>query len=304
MRWGIALGLLLVCLAGRVAWAEDAATTAAREHSQKGITYYKLTKYDDAIREFEAAYEAKADAALLYNLAQCHRLAGHDNDALRLYRSYLHDAPRGPYHADAEDKIKALEKSLADKAAAAPPVTPTPVPEAPPPTVEPAPPPVVVTPPQAGPGPAVTQPLMPAQPMPPGPGELPPSVAPGPPPAPAQPPPAAHSGRRTAGVVLAAVGGAFLIGGAVCGLAAKADAKKVEDAASNHEQFDPSVEKAGRAAELLQWIGYGVGAASAAVGLILYSTAHASSEAPQPGRVALAPLAGPGLGGASMRVAF
>src|SRR3569623_375482 len=157
MRWAaIAVGVLLVCTGGQ-AWADDAAT--AHEHAQKATTFYKLAKYDDAIREFEAAYEAKSDPALLYNIAQCHRLAGHDGEALRLYRNYLRDAPRGPYHAQAEQWIATLEKAAAER--------PAPPPAVAPPETPPTPPPV-----ETGPvnGPAQPPVMNPAPPVESGPG--------------------------------------------------------------------------------------------------------------------------------------
>lgn len=302
----IALGALLVCTGSR-AWADDA--VAAREHAQKATTFYKLAKYDDAIREFEAAYEAKADPALLYNIAQCHRLAGHDSEALRLYRNYLRDAPRGPYRAQADQWIATLTQSAADHPAP-PPVTPAP------PETTPAPPPVEATPMNGPAEPPVTNsaPPPPAPGVPPAPGQypamqsppadspaaqqLPPNTTPGP------MPPAASTGHRTVGVVVASIGGAFVIGGAICGLVAKSEAKKVEDAATAHDAFDPSVEKTGRNAQTAQWIGYGIGVAGLAVGVILIATSPSSTEAAPQNRVALAPLAGPGLGGALMRVTF
>jgi len=295
----VVLGALLICTGSR-AWADDAA--AAREHAQKATTFYKLAKYDDAIREFEAAYEAKTDPALLYNIAQCHRLAGRESEALRLYRNYLKDAPRGPYRAQAEQWIATLDKAVADHA---PPVTP-------PETTNPAPPPVDTTP--------ATVPVEPppgsaAGGTPPGPGPYPPAQNPTdvpamqPPPvntlpAPAAPQPAASTGHRTAGVVVASIGGAFVVGGFICGLIARAESKKVEDAATAHDAFDPAVEKAGRNAQTAQWIGYGIGAAGLAVGVILIATSHPATETAPQSRVALAPLAGPGLGGALMRVKF
>lgn len=295
----IALGALLVCMGGR-AWADDAA--AAREHAQKATTFYKLAKYDDAIREFEAAYEAKEDPALLYNIAQCHRLAGHEGEALRLYRNYLRDAPRGPYRAQADQWIAALEKSAAERPASLP-VTPA-SPETPPPNAPPAP--IATTPGPPGPGPAETSPpgSYPATQPPPGEAPVAQPLPPAPLPQPEPVAPATSSGRRTAGVVVASIGGAFVVGGAICGLVARAQSKKVEDAASAHQAFDPAVEKTGQHAETAQWIGYGVGAAALAVGVILIATSPSSTEAAPQGRVALAPLAGPGLGGALMQVAF
>ena len=285
---------MLVCVAGRPAWADDA--TAAREHAQKATTFFKLAKYDDAIREFEAAYEAKEDPALLYNIAQCHRLAGRDGEALRLYRNYLRDAPRGPYRAQAEQWIATLEKSASEHPAP-PPVTP-PSPE-PPATNGPAPP-GPPNPPAAETAPPPSYP--PTQLAPADTAVSPP--APAPQPAPASPPPAPSAGHRTAGVVVAAVGGTFIVGGLICGLIARAESKKVEDAAAAHGVFDPAIEKTGQHAETAQWIGYGVGAAALAVGVILIATSPSSSEAAPQNRVALTPLAGPGLGGALMRVTF
>lgn len=104
--------------------------------------------------------------------------------------------------------------------------------------------------------------------------------------------------------MVASIGGAFVVGGAICGLVARSESKKVEDAAAAHQAFDPSVEKAGHHAETAQWIGYGIGAAGLAVGVILIATSPSSSETASQNRVALAPLAGPGLGGALMRVTF
>lgn len=285
-----------------MAWADDAA--AAREHAQKATTFYKLAKYDDAIREFEAAYEAKADPALLYNIAQCHRLAGHDSEALRLYQNYLRDAPRGPYRSQAEQWIESLQKSAADHPAAPPAV----VPVAPPVVPETPPAPLDITPVTGAP---------PTNPVPPGPA-APPVTGPYPPAqgapeapvgqvaAPYAPPqqPAVSGGHRTAGIVVASIGGAFVVGGAICGLIARAQAKKVEDAAANHAAFDPSVEKTGHNAQTAQWFGYGIGAAGLAVGVILIATSHPAAETTPANRVAVAPLAGPGLGGALLRVAF
>src|ERR1700747_3723892 len=108
--------LLVLCLlpAG-AARAED--TTAAREHYQKGTAFFDLGKYADAIKEFEAAYEAKNDPAFLYNLAQAHRLAGNPEQALRFYRTYLRKNPKPPNRADIEDKISQLEKLVDQKTA-------------------------------------------------------------------------------------------------------------------------------------------------------------------------------------------
>src|SRR3954470_7567082 len=104
----------LVVAAAPAARADDPAA-AAREHYQRGTTYYDLGKYGDAIREFEAAYEIKNDPALLYNLAQSHRLAGNSEQALHFYRTYLRRVPRPANRAEIEGRITALEQLVAQK---------------------------------------------------------------------------------------------------------------------------------------------------------------------------------------------
>ena len=93
-----------------------------------------------------------------------------------------------------------------------------------------------------------------------------------------------------------------MVTGAIFGLVARSQAKTIEDAAYNREKFDPSVESLGRTSVVVQWIGYGLGAAALVTGVILLNS-H-PSEATAPPRVAVAPMAGPSFGGALMRVTF
>ena len=78
----------LSLLVASAAWAQAKpdSKTAAKEHYARGTSYYDLGKYDDAIKEFEAAYQLKNDPAFLYNLAQSYRLAGNAERALHFYQ--------------------------------------------------------------------------------------------------------------------------------------------------------------------------------------------------------------------------
>ncbi|HEY8926577.1 MAG TPA: tetratricopeptide repeat protein [Polyangia bacterium] len=322
------------CLLGIVlngpARADD--TASAREHYERGTKFYDIGKYDDAIREFEAAYEAKSDPAIIYNLAQAHRLAGHNQEALQLYRNYLRYVPHPPNRADIDERIRVLEKAIAERSAtgtspqsASPPAQPAasttpatgpaaapptgtttgaPPPPAPPP---PAPPPAAPetygatgstgsegTPPGGPPLDAYGQPI--PQPYPAGADYGVATQA-------APPSPAPRSARRKAGIIVASIGGGFLLGGAISGLVTWSESKQLEKAAQNHDTFDPSVESSGRTAAVLQWVGYGVGAAAVGVGIILIATAPSSGDADSR-RVAALPLVGPGLGGAQLRMSF
>src|SRR5262245_62111772 len=116
----VALSLLLMAGAARATDAPapapgariggDPASAPAREHYQKGTAFYDLGRYQDAIREFEAAYELKNDPALLYNLAQSHRLAGNAEQALHFYRTYLKKVPKAANRVEIEGRITTLEQ--------------------------------------------------------------------------------------------------------------------------------------------------------------------------------------------------
>jgi hypothetical protein len=82
---------------------------AAKQHAKQGTTFYNLDRHAEALAEYEAAYLAVPDAALLFNIAQCHRKLGHDKEALAFYKTYLRNAPRAPNRADVEKRIQELE---------------------------------------------------------------------------------------------------------------------------------------------------------------------------------------------------
>src|SRR4051812_2083742 len=115
---------VLGLLAGWMGSARAENAASAREHYQRGTKFYDIGRYDEAIHEFEAAYEAKSDPAFIYNLAQAHRLAGHNQEALQLYRNYLRYVPSPPNRSDIVERIRVLEKAVAER----PPSTPTPAP--------------------------------------------------------------------------------------------------------------------------------------------------------------------------------
>src|SRR6478735_7800749 len=138
---------------------------AAKEHYTRGTSFYDLGRYDDAIKEFEAAYQLKNDPAFLYNLAQSYRQAGNHEQALHFYKTYLRYVPKAPNRADIEEKIKTEEQLVAQKGGGTTPppanTTTTPPPPADTTVVVPPPPPGYTPPPSYGPPPG-----SPMQPMP------------------------------------------------------------------------------------------------------------------------------------------
>ena len=98
----------------------------AREHYKKGLAAYNLGQYSEAAAEFEAAYRLFLDPALLFNIAQAHRMNGEMEKALGGYRAFLRTAPPGTRNrAQAEKWGQELEREVA-RAKAAAPATPAP----------------------------------------------------------------------------------------------------------------------------------------------------------------------------------
>jgi hypothetical protein len=99
--------VMVLCL-GSASFADE--RNIAREHFLKGSKAFDLGLYEKAVEEYMAAYEAKDDPALLYNIAQAHRLAGHSSEALRFYRVFLSKVPQAKNRAEVELKINELQK--------------------------------------------------------------------------------------------------------------------------------------------------------------------------------------------------
>lgn len=115
MRMLLAL-LALTTLSG-LAVADD--RVAAKAAFSRGTKFYDLNRPAEALKEFEAAYFNYEEPAFLYNIAQCHRQLGHDEEAIKFYQTYLRKVPRAANRAEVEKKIAALEARAAENKAAA-----------------------------------------------------------------------------------------------------------------------------------------------------------------------------------------
>ena len=151
----------LLVLGARPALAQSSEQDQAREHYKKGLAAYNLGQYSEAASEFEAAYRLFLDPALLFNIAQAHRMNGELEKALNGYRSYLRTAPHRPRanRAQAEKWRQELEREVAKTKA-----TPSGAATTPPAPVSkpPAPAPVTAAAPPPQPEPAPATPLPPA----------------------------------------------------------------------------------------------------------------------------------------------
>jgi tetratricopeptide (TPR) repeat protein len=86
-----------------------------RAHYQRASRAYDLSKFLDAIDEYQVIYEIDGDPVMLYNLAQAYRLAEQPEKAIQFYRRYLQRAPEARNREAVEEKIAALVKALAER---------------------------------------------------------------------------------------------------------------------------------------------------------------------------------------------
>lgn len=98
--------------AGVPAHADDG-TRVAKAHVEKAKKLFNLGKFDDALSEYQKAYDAKPLPKLLFNIAQCYRNLGQVDQAIFTYKSYLQNVPNAGNRAEVEATIDQLEDEKA-----------------------------------------------------------------------------------------------------------------------------------------------------------------------------------------------
>jgi len=274
-------------------WTQAFAAPPTPEDKQKAKARYeaaeKLLKaglYDDAIREYQAAYDLAALPGFLFNLAQAHRLKGDARAATDYYQRYLTADPKGKAADQARGwinqlapEVRAIEareaaekKRLADeeaarlqrekdeadrlareKAAKQPKASPEP-----------------------SPSPEPEEPETPVDTSQPSRGR----------------------GLRIAGLVTAGVGVLCIGGGVLFGLQAKSASDELsEDGAT----FSQSKLDDGEAAERNMFILYGVGGAAVIGGTVMYFMGRSRGRE---SKLTMAPVVGPRRAGVALSGSF
>lgn len=287
-----ARAILALCIAAPVvahAQSESEKKQQARERYEKATRLYDVGKYGEAITEYEEAYLLVEDAALLFNIGQAYRLWDRPEEAIRAYKNYLRRRPEATNRTDVEKKIADLER-LVDERKRGMPAQP------------------------------LAQPGQPAQPLPapdpnlyPNPSDpVPPRGAPGSSysataAAPdgvvfAQPAPSAPAPAKANWVAysLLGAGGVCLLTAVIAGAVGANRAKKLQDAAQNHQPFDPSVQSSGKAANAVAVLFSIAGLATGGVGGYLLWRGHGTA-APA---VSVAPAVGQSVAGGSALLTF
>jgi tetratricopeptide (TPR) repeat protein len=119
LRLALAGSLFLL---GTRAFAAEPSAEAKRLYAE-GKAEYAQGHYAQAVTLFEQSYALTQSPALLFNMAQAHRLAGpeHCSDALALYKSYLASSPDAENRREVEERIDELGDCPTPPAAASSP---------------------------------------------------------------------------------------------------------------------------------------------------------------------------------------
>jgi hypothetical protein len=110
---GAAAAVAAAVLAGGIASPIGRAQPApeierARELYQSAETAMKEDRFDDAVRDYGAAYELSKDPALFFKIGRANERAGKCDVALSYYARYLRDGkPAEPFAATTRERIRA-----------------------------------------------------------------------------------------------------------------------------------------------------------------------------------------------------
>ena len=238
----------LLAVAGP-ALAEDSADELGRRHFESGEAYFKVSDYDNALREFTQAYELSKRPEVLISIATVHERMAHLREAIAALEQYLAAVPEGKDADTMRIRVENLKKRLES----------APSPAAPPPGPGPAP---STTP------PAAAQPTAPAASSP----------------APASPPEPSEDYGPNVPALLALGVGVLATGGAVVtGILAQSEYNDAKDTCSpscTDHQLAPGRTLAWTSTALT-----GVAIVGVGVGVTLLLTGHHKSEAPPKARI-------------------
>lgn len=92
---------------------DDATMAQAKQHFETGRNAYNAGDYVTAIREFKAAEALRPSPILSYNIGLANEKLGKRRVAVKYYRRYLEQQPNAANKAEVEQKVQALEASIA-----------------------------------------------------------------------------------------------------------------------------------------------------------------------------------------------
>lgn len=88
--------------------ARAAAHRRALSRYRRAEERYLQGRYDEALAELGAGYDAEPDPDFLFNMGKAHHKAGQPEQALRAFQTYLQLAPQGQFAAKAQLQVAQL----------------------------------------------------------------------------------------------------------------------------------------------------------------------------------------------------
>ena len=107
-----AFGLVGLMLLSSLPLAAQTDDDAARRHFESGTEYLSRSDYDNALREFKAAYDLSKRPELLLNIATVYERMGRAQDAVDALTLFLQENPNHPQHATIQQRIENLKKRV------------------------------------------------------------------------------------------------------------------------------------------------------------------------------------------------
>ncbi|MEJ7599991.1 MAG: tetratricopeptide repeat protein [Kofleriaceae bacterium] len=106
------VAFVLAVPASGIAHAETAQEKASRRYFDRGEKLFALGKFEDALEQYQKAYDAEPFPSLLFNIGQCHRNLNDYESAVFSYKKYLKLEPEAPNREQVEGLIEDLERKL------------------------------------------------------------------------------------------------------------------------------------------------------------------------------------------------
>jgi len=207
-------------------------------HFQAGASYYEAGEYEDALREFQRAYDLSQRPELFYNFHLCYQGMGELEEAIDYLQRYLEGVEDIPNRSNLERRLENLRERIEEQRQGD--ATPEPQPDPPP-----------------------------VQPVDPG------STTPGPDPRPT--PDDTGGGLPTSALVSFIVGGVGIAGMATFGILALGEQSSVEDGCGADRSCTEDDVVSMDTFALLSDLSLGVAVVGAALGVVFVVTADGGS---------------------------
>lgn len=116
--WATFFAATLIALTGLLSLAGTASAQddeRARMHFQAGASHYDAGEYEDAIKQFERAFELSQRPALFYNLALSYQAMGNLEKAVDYLERYLAQVQEIPNRRALERRLENLQSRLGEQ---------------------------------------------------------------------------------------------------------------------------------------------------------------------------------------------